>query len=42
VSEVTQVLAATVVAEAAVFAVEAVLDADVYLGVAAAVLAVEQ
>ena len=39
--EVTQVLAAMVVVEAAVFAVGAVLDADVYLGVVAAGLAVE-
>jgi len=39
--EVTQVLAATVVVEAAVFAVGAVPDAHVYLGVVAVVLAVE-
>jgi hypothetical protein len=38
--KVTQVLAATVVVEAAVFAVGAVPDADVYLGVVAVVLAV--
>jgi hypothetical protein len=41
VSSVTQVLAAMVVVEAAVFAVGAVLDADVYLGVVAVVLAAE-
>ena len=40
-SSVTQVLAAMVVVEAAVFAVGAVLDADVYLGVVAVVLAAE-
>ena len=40
-SLVTQVLAATVAVEAAVFAVAVVLDADVYLAVVAAVLAVE-
>lgn len=34
-------LAAMVVVEAAVFAVAAVLDVDVYLGVVAGVLAVE-
>jgi hypothetical protein len=39
--EVTQVFAAMVVVEAAVFAVGAVLDADEYLVVVAVVLAVE-